>query len=77
MLRTAFKAGVGCLPRQAASGGAAASEAGRRTLSSLQEALVKVTFVDVEVSPAAMIVGGEDCRRFARAVTPAFRTAHV
>ncbi|CBJ30843.1 conserved unknown protein [Ectocarpus siliculosus] len=49
MLRTALQTGVGCLPRRAASGGAVSSaQAGRRALSSLQEALVKVTFVDAE-----------------------------
>lgn len=50
MLRTALQAGVSCLPRRAASGGAVSSaQAGRRALSSLQEALVKVTFIDAEV----------------------------
>lgn len=48
MLRTALKAGIVRLPQRAANGGAAA-EAGRRTFSSLQDALVKVTFVDADV----------------------------
>lgn len=48
MLRTALKVGAGLAPRRVASGGAAAG-AGRRAFSSLQEALVNVTFVDAEV----------------------------
>ena len=48
MLRTALKVGAGLAPRRVASGGAAAG-AGRRAFSSLQEALVKVTFIDAEV----------------------------
>lgn len=50
MLRTALKAGVGRLPRRAVNGGGASTAyAGRRAMSSLEEALVKVTFVDAEV----------------------------
>eukprot|EP00903_Cladosiphon_okamuranus_P015890 g14676.t1 len=49
MLRTALKTGVGCIPRRAVNGNAAASlQAGSRKLSSLQESVVKVTFIDAE-----------------------------
>lgn len=48
MLRTALKVGAGLAPRRVANGGAAAG-GGRRVFSSLQEALVNVTFVDAEV----------------------------
>lgn len=48
MLRTALKVGAGLTPRRVANGGAAAG-GGRRVFSSLQEALVNVTFVDAEV----------------------------
>lgn len=48
MLRTALKVGAGLATRRVASSGAAAG-AGRRAFSSLQEALVNVTFVDAEV----------------------------
>eukprot|EP00904_Undaria_pinnatifida_P003737 jgi/Undpi1/13364/HiC_scaffold_8.g03023.m1 len=47
MLRTALKVGAGLTPRRVANGGAAAG-GGRRVFSSLQEALVNVTFVDAE-----------------------------
>lgn len=51
MLRTVMQAGAGCLSRRVVSGGVNSySQAGRRMLSSLQEALVKVTFIDPEVS---------------------------
>lgn len=50
MLKTALKAGVGCIQRRAVTGSVPASvQAGSRALSSLQESLVKVTFIDAEV----------------------------
>lgn len=55
MLRTAMQAGAGRLSRRAASGvGAPFAQAGRRTFSSLQEALVKVTFIDAEVRSSCL-----------------------
>lgn len=58
MLRTALKAGVGCIPRRAANGSVAASvQAGSRKLSSLQESVVKVTFIDAEVRTYVFHVG--------------------
>lgn len=67
MIRTALKAGVGCLPRRAANGGAT-STAGRQTFSSLQEALVKVTFVDVEVNAPHDFSAGQIAQCGVRAV---------
>lgn len=57
MLRATFTAGAGRRPwRSAKIGGADATA--RRMMSSLQEALVRVTFVDVEVRPEYIILFG-------------------
>lgn len=57
MLRAAFTAGAGHRPWRAAKIGGADATA-RRMMSSLQEALVRVTFVDVEVRSRYILLFG-------------------